>query len=265
MNTDGVVYVALEVIESGLSCCWVTELLEGLTTSLRTVGHSGSVEAVRSLVRTRPPPRYSQTWDICYLGSDLSWSGWGWGCTEAKLEHGMYQIPISDVLPKLQVCYNYIVTGANSCFSKRGDWYMEGPPSWKEAWMKCRIRHTVTVLNYMIQSSARKSVLKFDWVDPTLYKPPQINFGLIQFSKIPRMKPLSCPSWFILWQQREVKNNFQEKELAHKCSTLALVRLFVAAAAIVYQDSGELKARNSLHFCLTKKFLFESTATHDLM
>ena len=60
------------------------------------------------------------------------------------------------------------------------------------------------------------------------------------------MKPLSCPSQFILWQQRVVKNNFhserevkkdfQEKELSHKCSTLELVRLFVAATATVYQE-----------------------------
>ena len=51
------------------------------------------------------------------------------------------------------------------------------------------------------------------------------------------MKPLSCPSQFILWQQREVKNNFQEKETSHKCSILAFGRLFVAAAATAYQES----------------------------
>ena len=45
-HSDGVVYVTLEVSESGLSCCWVTELQRGLTTSLRTVGYSGGVEAV---------------------------------------------------------------------------------------------------------------------------------------------------------------------------------------------------------------------------
>ena len=45
-HSDGVVSVAMEVSESGLSCCWVTELQEGLTTSLRMVGHSGRVEAV---------------------------------------------------------------------------------------------------------------------------------------------------------------------------------------------------------------------------
>ena len=59
---------------------------------------------------------------------------------------------------------------------------------------------------------------------------------MIQFSAIPGMKPLSSPSQFILWQQRAVKNNFEEKELSHKCSTVALVRLFVAAAATVYQE-----------------------------
>ena len=45
-HSDGVVRVTLEVSEGGLSCCWVTELQGGLTTSLRIVGHSGGVEAV---------------------------------------------------------------------------------------------------------------------------------------------------------------------------------------------------------------------------
>ena len=48
-HSDGVVCVTLEVSEDGLSCCWVIELQEGLTTSLRTVGHSGGVEAAGSL------------------------------------------------------------------------------------------------------------------------------------------------------------------------------------------------------------------------
>ena len=47
-HSDGVVSVALEVSESGLSCCWVTELQEGLTTSLRMVGDMGGVETVGS-------------------------------------------------------------------------------------------------------------------------------------------------------------------------------------------------------------------------
>ena len=44
-HSDGVVCVTLEVSESGLHCCWVSELQGGLTTSLRTVGHRGGVEA----------------------------------------------------------------------------------------------------------------------------------------------------------------------------------------------------------------------------
>ena len=47
-HSDGIVCVTLEASESGLSCCWVTELQGGLTTSLRMVGHSGGVEAVGS-------------------------------------------------------------------------------------------------------------------------------------------------------------------------------------------------------------------------
>ena len=47
-HSDNVVRVTLEVSEVGLSCCWVTELQGGLTTSLRMVGHSGGVEAVGS-------------------------------------------------------------------------------------------------------------------------------------------------------------------------------------------------------------------------
>ena len=46
--SDGVVSVTLEVSESGLSCCWVTELQGGLTTSLKMVGHIGGIEAVGS-------------------------------------------------------------------------------------------------------------------------------------------------------------------------------------------------------------------------
>ena len=46
--SDGVVCVTLEVSEGGLSCCWVTELQGGLTTSLSMVGHMGGVEAVGS-------------------------------------------------------------------------------------------------------------------------------------------------------------------------------------------------------------------------
>ena len=47
-HSDGVVCVTLEPSEGGLSCYWVTELEGELITSLRTVGHSGGVEAVGS-------------------------------------------------------------------------------------------------------------------------------------------------------------------------------------------------------------------------
>ena len=47
-HSDGVACVTLEVSESDLSCCWVTELQGGLTTSLRMVGHMGGVETVGS-------------------------------------------------------------------------------------------------------------------------------------------------------------------------------------------------------------------------
>ena len=67
------------------------------------------------------------------------------------------------------------------------------------------------------------------------------NFGLIQFSAIQGMK-LVVP---ILWQQRAIKNSFQEKELSHKCFTcsLMLVRVFVAAAAtgLVQPDSQAMR------------------------
>ena len=53
-----------------------------------------------------------------------------------------------------------------------------------------------------------------------------------------------------------VKNNFQEKELSHICSTLVLVRLFVAAAATVYQESHfwRTEGQELLHLCVTKNY-----------
>jgi len=47
-HSDGVVSVALEASEDGLSCCWVPKLQGGLSTSLRMVGHTGGVEAAGS-------------------------------------------------------------------------------------------------------------------------------------------------------------------------------------------------------------------------
>ena len=52
------------------------------------------------------------------------------------------------------------------------------------------------------------------------------KFGLIQFSAIPGTKPLSCPSH---------DNKGCPGDLSHNSSTLALVRLFVAALATVNQ------------------------------
>ena len=57
------------------------------------------------------------------------------------------------------------------------------------------------------------------------------------------MKPPSCPSLYILWQQKAVKNNFQEKELMFYfgiCKTFASL-------------------------CDHKFFMFESIATDDLI
>ena len=83
-----------------------------------------------------------------------------------------------------------------------------------------------------------------------------INFGLIQFSAILGMKPISCSSQFILWQQKAVKNNFKKKELFHKWFTLVFVRLFVAALAIVYQESHfwRTEGQEFLHLCVNKNF-----------
>ena len=81
----------------------------------------------------------------------------------------------------------------------------------------------------------------------------QINFGLIQFSATQGMKPHSCPSQFNWWQQSP---NFQEKELSHKCSALAFVRLLVAAAAMVYQEPHfwRTEGQKLEHLCVTINF-----------
>ena len=54
------------------------------------------------------------------------------------------------------------------------------------------------------------------------------------------MKPLGCPSQFILGQQRAIKNNFRDKGTSYKCSTLEFVRIFVSVAATVYQRTSLL-------------------------
>ena len=53
-----------------------------------------------------------------------------------------------------------------------------------------------TQIKQVIQSSKRNSILGiYGWIQ--LCKLPLINFGLIQFSSIPGMKSLSCPSQFL--------------------------------------------------------------------
>ena len=54
----------------------------------------------------------------------------------------------------------------------------------------------------MIQSSPRNSILEIYGLI-NLCKPPLTNFGLIQFSAIPGMKPLSCPSHDIKGQSSQ--------------------------------------------------------------
>ena len=58
---------------------------------------------------------------------------------------------------------------------------------------------------------------------------PLLNFRLIQFSVIPGMKPLSCPSEFIC----DNKGLSISSRKSYLCSTM---RLCVSAAATVYQD-----------------------------
>ena len=77
------------------------------------------------------------------------------------------------------------------------------------------------------------------------------------------MKRLSCPSQFVLYGQRAINNNFQEKELS---STLAFVRLHVAAAATVHQEPHFWRTEGQELFAFDrKKIAFESIATHDLI
>ena len=71
---------------------------------------------------------------------------------------------------------------------------------------------------------------------------PLINFGLIRSLSVVRVS-LFCALI------KAVKNNFQEKETSHKCSTLVIDRLFVAAAATIKNlTSGQLKTRSSYSF-----------------
>ena len=76
------------------------------------------------------------------------------------------------------------------------------------------------------------------------------------------MKP---SSWFILWQQKVVKKISRKKELFHKVNQFYFGVWKTFYHYTVYQ---ELKARNSLHFCLPKKTFqaqFETIAMHNLI
>ena len=77
-HSDYIAHVDLEASEVGCSCCWVTEIQGELNTSLRTVGHSGGVEAVGSWSWTSPLPCYPDTWGTGELSSDTSRSGRNW-------------------------------------------------------------------------------------------------------------------------------------------------------------------------------------------
>ena len=62
-----------------------------------------------------------------------------------------------------------------------------------------------------------------------------------------------------------VNNNFQERELSHKCSTLELVGLLLLLLLLSTKNltSRELEARKSFAFLFDQKL--ESITTHDLM
>ena len=74
-HSDGIVCTALE---SGLICCWVTELQGGLTISLRTIGHTSGTEAIGSWFLTSPLPYYPDTWGTCEVsGASVGVGGAG--------------------------------------------------------------------------------------------------------------------------------------------------------------------------------------------
>ena len=95
----------------------------------------------------------------------------------------------------------------------------------------------------MIQSNARNSIS---------------ILGVLGWSNLAQYQEwrLSVvPVILVLQQPRVVKNNFQEKELPYHCSTLAFVRLFVAAAATVHQGTHFWRLE-TFCICLTKNFSF---------
>ena len=98
-HSDGVVCVALEASEDGLICCWVTEVQGGLTTSLRTVGHTGGVEAVGSWAWTSPLPWYPDTWCIHEPSSDISGSSRSWRWCSVTNYNKLYKMHRDMCLP----------------------------------------------------------------------------------------------------------------------------------------------------------------------
>ena len=73
----------------------------------------------------------------------------------------------------------------------------------------------------VIQSSISSETL---WVDQTWSKLPLINYGLMAW--------YSCPSQFILWQERRSRTTFRSKSYP-----INVLKDFVAAAATVYQEA----------------------------
>ena len=92
-------------------------------------------------------------------------------------------------------------------------------------------------------------------MDPTLLKPLLVNFGLIGNTRN-EASQLSQSVYFVT--TKGVKNNFQEKELSPKCSTWELVRLFVPAAATVYQEPHFWRTEGQELFA----FLFDPKIFH---
>ena len=88
-------------------------------------------------------------------------------------------------------------------------------------------------------------------MDPTLHKSPLINFGLIQFSTLPGMKSLSCPSHFFFVTTKGSQEQFPGEKAIPKCSSLVFVRLFVASTTTVYQEPHFWRTEGQVLFCIS--------------
>ena len=89
---------------------------------------------------------------------------------------------------------------------------------------------------------------------------PLINFGLIQFQEGSlSVVPVSLFCDNIGWP----RTISRRKSYPINVVLWSLLQLLLSTKNLT---SGELNARNSLHFCLTQKFfMFESIAMHDLI